>query len=416
MEHQLTASHPKNPLVREQLPDIGLGVIGMGSFGLFAVQQFLQTGTAGANTKLVAIAGSKRAEAVAAAKRFGAEHLDSLDELLNHPDINLIYIATPPFLHYEQAMRALDAGKHVICEKPLAMNPEQGQAMLDKAAEKGLLMVTNLMQRYNPMFERVKQLIDKKLLGEVLHGYFENYAGDEGLLPEHWFWDRTKSGGIFVEHGVHFFDMFAGWLGHGKVVAAQIAKRPNSHARATGTPERDRIEDQVNCTVEYGDAETGVKTVNFYHGFTQTGCMDRQEMRIVFERGDITLQEWVPTRLTMRAVVDEETTRELMALFPGAQLNVTANFGGNERLLRGRHKQFEVYQQIELRFGFGDDKLHLYSELLRLMFRDQVGAVHNLESQTGRTEEPPRKITNQNGLDSLKTAMEADTMARRING
>ncbi len=397
MEHQLTASHPKNPLVGEQLPDIGLGVIGMGSFGLFAVQQFLQTGTS-ATTKLIAIAGSKRAEAVAAAKRFGAEHLDSLDELLNHPDINLIYIATPPFLHYEQAMRALDAGKHVICEKPLAMNPEQGQAMLDKAADKGLLMVTNLMQRYNPMFERVKHLIDKKLLGEVLHGYFENYAGDEGLLPEHWFWDRTKSGGIFVEHGVHFFDMFAGWLGNGNVVAAQVAKRPNSND----------IEDQVNCTVEYGNAETGVKTVNFYHGFTQTGCMDRQEMRIVFERGDITLQEWVPTRLTMRAVVDEETTRELMTLFPGAQLNVTANFGGKDRLLGGRHKQFEAYQQIELRYGFGDDKLHLYSELLRLMFRDQISAVHYPELH--------RKITNQNGLDSLKTAMEADTMARRTNG
>ncbi len=390
MEKETTANQPGSPSAGEHLPTIGLGVIGMGGFGLFAVQQFMQTG----NIKLVAIAGSKREEAVAAAKRFGAEHLDTLDELLNHPDINLIYIATPPFLHYEQAMRALDAGKHVICEKPLAMNPEQGQAMLDKAAEKGLLMVTNLMQRYNPMFDRVKHLIDKRLLGEVLHGYFENYAGDEGLSPEHWFWDRTKSGGIFIEHGVHFFDMFAGWLGNGKVVAAQVAKRPNSLD----------IEDQVNCTVEYGDAETGIKTVNFYHGFTQTGRMDRQEMRIVFERGDITLQEWVPTRLTMRAVVDEETTRELMTLFPGAQLNVTANIGGKDRLLRGRHKQFEAYQQLELRHGFGDDKQHLYSEILRLMFRDQISSIHYPAIH--------RKITNQNGLDSLRTAMEADEMAR----
>ena len=390
MEFETTASQGQASAIGEKLSTIGLGVIGMGGFGLFAVQQFMQTG----NVKLVAIAGSKREEAVTAAKRFGAAHLDTLEELLNHPDINLIYIATPPFLHYEQAMRALDAGKHVICEKPLAMNPEQGQAMLDKAAEKGLLMVTNLMQRYNPMFERVKHLIDKKLLGEVLHGYFENYAGDEGLSPEHWFWDRTKSGGIFVEHGVHFFDMFAGWLGNGRVVAAQVAKRPNSAD----------IEDQVNCTVEYGDAETGVKTVNFYHGFTQTGRMDRQEMRIVFERGDITLHEWVPTRLVMRAVADEETTRELMSLFPGAQLNVTANIGGKDRLLRGRHKQFEAYQQLELRYGFGDDKQHLYSELLRLMFRDQISAVHYPEKH--------RKITNQNGLDSLRTATEADKMAR----
>ena len=196
MEFETTASQGQASAIGEKLSAIGLGVIGMGGFGLFAVQQFMQT----ENVKLVAIAGSKREEAVAAAKRFGAAHLDTLEELLNHPDINLIYIATPPFLHYEQAMRALDAGKHVICEKPLAMNPEQGQAMLDKAAEKRLLMVTNLMQRYNPMFERVKHLIDKKLLGEVLHGYFENYAAMRGFR-------RNTGSGIAPKAGVFLWSM-----------------------------------------------------------------------------------------------------------------------------------------------------------------------------------------------------------------
>ncbi|WP_420147306.1 Gfo/Idh/MocA family protein, partial [Spirosoma sp.] len=133
---------------------IGLGVIGMGGFGLFAVQQFLQT----PHTKLIAIAGSKREEAITTAKRFGAESLDTLEELVNHPDVDLIYIATPPFLHYQQAMLALNAGKHVICEKPLATDPEQGREMIETARQKGLLMVTNLMQRYNPMFARIKHL------------------------------------------------------------------------------------------------------------------------------------------------------------------------------------------------------------------------------------------------------------------
>ncbi|GAB4045724.1 Gfo/Idh/MocA family protein [Spirosoma litoris] len=369
---------------------IGLGVIGMGGFGLFAVQQFLQT----PHTKLIAIAGSKREESIVAAKRFGAETLASIDELVNHPDVDLVYIATPPFMHYEQAMLALNAGKHVICEKPLAMNPEQGREMIETAQAKGLLMVTNLMQRYNPMFARVKHLIDKNLLGDFLHGYFENYAGDEGLSPEHWFWDRTKSGGIFIEHGVHFFDMFTGWLGDGTLKASQVVKRPNSKD----------IEDQVQATVEYGNEELGKKLVNFYHGFTQTGRMDRQEMRLLFERGDITLFEWVPTRMIMRCAVDEETTRALMELFPGAQLNVTANIGGKDRPLRGRHKEFDAYQQIELRFGFGDEKQHIYSELLRLMFRDQVRAIHYPEAH--------RIITEQNGLNSLIIATEADTLAR----
>lgn len=370
--------------------ELGIGVIGMGGFGLFAIQQFVQH----PNVKLVAIAGSKREEAIRTAQRFGAEQLSSLEELVSHPDVDIVYIATPPFMHYEQSMLALNAGKHVICEKPLAMNPEEGAEMLALAKEKGLLMVTNLMQRYNPMFARIKHLIDKNLLGDFLHGYFENYAGDEGLSPEHWFWDRTKSGGIFIEHGVHFFDMFAGWFGDGTVKAAQLLKRPNSHD----------VEDQVQATVEYGDDETGRKLVNFYHGFTQTGRMDRQEMRLVFERGDVTLYEWVPTRMVLRCVADETTTRELMTLFPGAQLNVTANIAGKDLPLRGRHKEFNAYQQLEMKFGFEQEKQHLYSELLRLMFRDQVSGIKYPDTH--------RVITEENGLRSLETASEADRMAR----
>lgn len=376
--------------------ELGIGVIGMGGFGLFAVQQFLQH----PHTKLVAIAGSRREEAIRTAERFGAAQLATIEELVAHPDVDLVYIATPPFLHYEQAMLALEAGKHVICEKPLAMNPEQGREMLAKAEEKGLLMVTNLMQRYNPLFARIKTLIDKNLLGDFLHGYFENYAGDEGLKPEHWFWDRTKSGGIFIEHGVHFFDLFTGWLGHGEVVSAQVVKRPDSN-----DIEDHKIEDQVQATVRYGDAEAGYKLVNFYHGFTQTGRMDRQEMRLVFERGDVTLYEWVPTRMVLRCVADEATTRALMDLFPDAQLNVTANIDPTKPI-GGRHKTFLAYQQIEIKFGFEVEKQHRYSELLRLMFRDQVAAI----KQPG----VHRIISEQNGLSSLETAFVADQMARIV--
>ena len=82
------------------------------------------------------------------------------------------------------------------------------------------------MQRYNPLYHAVKALIDSALLGEFLHGYFENYAADEFLTPDHWFWDPAKSGGIFIEHGVHFFDLFEGWLGGGRVVAGHRTLRP----------------------------------------------------------------------------------------------------------------------------------------------------------------------------------------------
>ena len=143
---------------------------------------------------------------------------------------------------------------------------------------------------------------------------------------------------------------------------------------------------------------------NFYHGFTQTGRMDRQEMRLVFERGDITLHEWVPTRMVLRGVADEATTRALMTLFPGAQLNVTANIDPTKPI-GGRHKTFHAYQQLELRFGFEVEKQHRYSELLRLMFRDQVAVIHQPAVH--------RIISEENGLTSLEMAFVAQQLANQ---
>ena len=118
---------------------------------------------------------------------------------MRRDDVDLVYIATPPFLHHPQTISASRAGKHVICEKPLALTIGQADELIEAAGRCDLLIVANLMQRYNPLFGMVRKLIDSRTLGEPLHGYFENYAGDKGLPSGHWFWDRTKSGSIFVE-------------------------------------------------------------------------------------------------------------------------------------------------------------------------------------------------------------------------
>jgi predicted dehydrogenase len=360
-----------------------LGVIGAGGFGLFALQHFTQI----PGVRLVAIGGTHREAAFAAAQRFGIEDIQEVDTLVAREDVDLVYIATPPFLHYPQGMQSLRSGKHVICEKPLALDLRQADEMISLAQERRLVLVANLMQRYNMMYDLVRKVIDSGVLGQFLHGYFENYASDEALGPDHWFWDRSKSGGIFIEHGVHFFDVFAGWFGEGNVVAAQRVLRPGT-----------KIEEQVNCTVRYGDA-----TVNFYHGFTQPGRMDRQEWRLLFERGDLTLEEWVPVRAKIRAVADEGTSRELMEIFAGAKLDVTRNYGGKDRSALGRHKQLDIYQVVQISYGFEHEKMHSYGDLLRAMLRDQLQWIHNPRHQ--------RRITHQNGRDSLAMAAEAARLA-----
>jgi predicted dehydrogenase len=366
--------------------EIRLGIIGCGGFGLYALQQFAQV----PGVKLIGMAGTNRQAAHAAAQRFGIPDIEDVDKLLARDDIDLVYIATPPFLHHPQAIAALQAGKHVICEKPLAITLEQADAMIAAACERDRLLTVNLMQRYNPIYQAVKRLIESRTLGDLLHGYFENYASDENLPPEHWFWDRTKSGGIFIEHGVHFFDLFAGWLGQGSVVAAQRGIRPGSSPP---------IEEHVNCTVRYGPTIL----VNFYHGFHQAGRMDRQELRLVFERGDVTLFDWVPTRARVHAIADEAQTRSLCELFPGARLDVSATYPPRDRACHGRGKPLDVYQTIELSWGEGINKSHRYGELIRAILADQIAWI--------RDHSHARTITEDDGRNSLAAACAADRMA-----
>jgi predicted dehydrogenase len=362
-----------------------IGALGAGGFGLFALQQFLQI----PHVQLVGMAGTHREAALAMMRRFGVPDVVSQEALLGDPGIDLVYIATPPFLHYQQARASLLAGKHVICEKPLALTIEEADDLVSLAKSANLLCIANLMQRYNPVFESVRQVIESKALGEFLHGSFDNFAADEGLSPEHWFWDRAKSGGIFIEHGVHFFDIFEGWLGAGKVVSAQRCMRPGTD-----------IEEQVQCTVRY----PGGALVNFHHSFTQPSRLDHQEFRLGFERGEIFLEEWVPVRVRVRGAVNEEQTRILTDLFPGAQLDVIKTYGGRDRAARGRHKELDISQQVEMHGGAGDDKMRRYCELLRDLFADQVAWLKDRKHI--------RKITERNGRDSLALAVSANMLAK----
>jgi len=207
------------------------------------------------------------------------------------------------------------------------------------------------------------------------------------LPPGHWFWDAKKSGGIFVEHGVHFFDLFAWWLGVGKVAAAQEVERPGSG-----------FVDQVNCTALYGNVP-----VNFYHGFTQSSRMDRQEMRLLCERGSITLDEWVPVRARIDALLDDGDLKRLRALGAASGPEVLEVYAGEDRRCTGRNQQIEVDGRYLVTLESGTDKLSLYGHVLRALMADQLAAVDN----PGHT----RRVDENNGLTSLEMATEAARMA-----
>jgi predicted dehydrogenase len=111
----------------------------------------------------------------------------SFEEMIADPEIQVVHLATPNYLHYSQAKAALGAGKHVICEKPLAMNSEESADLVRIAKETGLVNVINFNIRFYPMAQQARQMVKNGDLGDlfVLQG---SYLQDWLLLQTDWNW------------------------------------------------------------------------------------------------------------------------------------------------------------------------------------------------------------------------------------
>ncbi|OAB44654.1 Gfo/Idh/MocA family protein [Paenibacillus antarcticus] len=91
----------------------------------------------------------------------------SYEQLLQDPDIDAVYIPLPNHLHYEWTIKAIQAGKHVLCEKPLALNAEEAERMVRSANEAGVILAEAFMYRYHPRYTQIKEIIDRGEIGEV---------------------------------------------------------------------------------------------------------------------------------------------------------------------------------------------------------------------------------------------------------
>jgi predicted dehydrogenase len=368
--------------------EIRIGIVGAGGFAKFAMQAF---------AKLPQLCPMAVTDInLPAAKLMGAELglsvYETLDALLQAPGIDLVYIASPPAFHYLQSKQSLLAGKHVICEKPAAITTAEAIALSALAQSANLLYVVNLMQRYNPIFTVVKTIVDENVLGKFLHGFFENYASDEMLGPEHWFWDISKSGGIFIEHGVHFFDLFEGWLGKGDPVSAIQMQRKG---------QKGTIIDRVQATVLYKDG-----FVNFYHGFDQPKNLDRQEMRLLFEHGEITMYEWVPVKLKLHGLVDKASLARLQEITVELTLIHQSGIAETNHLVKGRFKDIPFDEHITLEYAHVQGKQQLYQEMLTAMITDQCAWI--------KDKTVSRMIDSSNAIASLAVAEQATQMATII--
>ena len=145
-----------------------IGIIGAGGFAAFAARAFIKLD----GVTIAAVSDVNEQNGKNLSRELNAIFYPLYAELLVNKNIDLVYIATPPYLHVEISKNALLAGKHVICEKPGALNIQEAEEVQLFARQLKLLYVVNLMQRYNPLYELVKTIIDDRIMGSFLHGFF----------------------------------------------------------------------------------------------------------------------------------------------------------------------------------------------------------------------------------------------------
>ncbi len=147
-------------------------------------------------------------------ERFGEDAFVTTDyrELLTRPDIDAVFVTSPDFLHEEHAVAALEAGKSVYLEKPMAITIEGCDRILNAAYQARRKLYLGHNMRHFPVVEKMKELIDQGAIGEVKAGWcrhFVCYGGDAYFKD--WHADRTKSTGLLLQKGAHDIDVLH-WL------------------------------------------------------------------------------------------------------------------------------------------------------------------------------------------------------------
>jgi predicted dehydrogenase len=219
-------------------PPIRIGLIGAGSIARAHAIAYASArtycGPEVPEARLVRLADVDEALAKAAAARLGFEAWTTdWEEVVASPDVDLVSIVTPNFLHAPMAIAAAAAGKHVFCEKPLAATAAEGERMYRAAAAAGIVHAVDFNYRKVPAVRFIARLVGEGRIGEVrqFRGVFLQDWGNEARLPRSWKFAAAGAGaGALAGVGSHVIDLARHLVGELERVAATtatwIAQRP----------------------------------------------------------------------------------------------------------------------------------------------------------------------------------------------
>ena len=206
----------------------------------------------------------------AKAAQFQARSWSTLEEALADPEVqanvHAIYVGTPVFLHAPQTIESLRAGKHVLCEKPMAMNEAEARSMLQAAEQSGKMFGVAYYRRCYPKVQRAKQLLAEGAIGKPVLAELTCHGWFDGTGSRSWLVDPAKAGGgPLFDIASHRIDVLNFLFGQPLRATGQLSNVVHHYA----------VEDNASVMIEYAGGVRGIVDVRWHSRVSRDECRFR---------------------------------------------------------------------------------------------------------------------------------------------
>ena len=298
------------PAATGDIPEVGIGMLGYAFMGKAHANAFHKIPymmyPPPAIPKLVSVSGRDATAVAEAARRFGyAKHTTDWRDQVNDPAIQLFDNGGPNDAHAEPCIAAAEAGKHMLCEKPLGRTAEESKQMLDAVDAAGVKHMAAFNYRFVPAIRQIRNLIESGALGRIYHWravYLQEWIMPHFGTPKIWRLDKSKAGsGALGDLGAHSIDLAHYLIGDIKSVAALtktfIKERPLLDGSGSGNVD---VDDAFVATLEFENGAIGtLEATRFAGGHKNSNCFEingeKGSIRFNLERMNEIEVYWVGT-------------------------------------------------------------------------------------------------------------------------
>lgn len=284
-------------------------IVGAGKIGVKRADSMLACGD-----KLVGVVDVSSRQAENFAAHYSIPYSESLSTMLKDADV--VVVSTPPHAMYRIVLEALEAGKHVLCEKPFCMNYKEAKSLADLSLQKNLKVKVGFNHRYHPHIQYAHRLISKGVIGDVMYAKLTFGHGARLGYEKEWWSDPHKiGGGCLMDGGSHALDLLNWFFGEPVTVKADVfnsywATRP--------------LEDNAMLILLYS---TSIRA--FVH-ISTTQWKNKFEMEVYGSKGYIRIEglgkSYGPERLIVGKSIPGQVLEEIITDFTDANNSFLAEW------------------------------------------------------------------------------------------